>query len=313
MNANSIFSYLENNQIFTNNVTYKAITIGAGGAKVYIITDGEKKYVLKHIPKYLHTDINIYNSYERELHFYELNELLRLPYIPNTIFHENSNEHGIILVMNYYSPINKESWNINLQKQAIDICAKINSIPIDKINSLDLQHQKIEINKQSTENSYNDWKFVLSQHKDKFEDKVLDEIYKNIEIVCPVLNSEPHCLCHGDFHPENILYDGDQLFVCDWQGINIGKSINDISFFISRGLGMGIDMKEEQLLDYYCERVSLYKNKIINKEKLLKEKYASTVLCTFSFWAQYLKNSSFEQVAIQYNGMVDAFQKLYVL
>ncbi len=313
MNANNIFSYLELNQIFTNKVTYEAITIGAGGAKVYIITDGEKKYVLKNIPKYIQTDKNINNSYERELHFYELFESLRLPYIPNTIFYENSNEYGIILVMNYYSPIKKESWDLNLQKQAVDICAKINSIPIDKINSLKLQHQKIDINKQSAENSYNDWKLVLNQYKGKFEDKVLDEIYENIEIVCPVLNCEPHCLCHGDFHPENILYDGNQLIVCDWQGINIGKSISDISFFISRGHGMGIDMKEEHLLDYYCERVSLYRNSFIDKETLLKEKYASTVLCTFSFWAQYLKNSSFEQVAIQYNGMVDAFRKLYVL
>lgn len=313
MNDNSIFTYLELNQVFTNVVTYEPITIGAGGAKVYIVTDGEKKYVLKHMPKYLHTDKNIDNSYEKELHFYEFNESLRFPYIPNSIFHENSNEHGIVLVMDYYSPIKKESWNLNLQKQAVDLCAKINSIPINKIDPLKLQHQKIEINKESTQKSYQDWKFVLNQHKEKFEDKVLDEIYENIELVCPILNSDPYCLCHGDFHPENILYDGKQMFVCDWQGINIGKSISDISFFISRGRGMGIDMKEEQLLDYYCERVSLYKNKNIDKEILLKEKYASTVLCIFSFWAQYLKNSSFEKVAIQYNEMVDAFRKLNVL
>lgn len=309
MNNISIFSYLELKQIFTSAATYEPITIGAGGAKVFIANDGGKKYVLKHIPA--HTDNNTYDSYEKELHFYELNESLCLPCIPNSIYHENSNEHGIILVMNYYSPIKKESWNLNLQKQAVDLCAKINSIPIEKINSLKLQHQKIEINKQSTDKSYEDWKYVLNQHKDKFEDNALDEIYENIEIVCPILNNDPHYLCHGDFHPENILYDGKQLYVCDWQGINIGKSIGDISFFISRALGMGIDMKEEQLLDYYCERLSLYTNKNIHIETLLKERCASIVLCTFSFWAQYLKNSSFEQVAIQYNGMVDAFRKLY--
>lgn len=125
-----------------------------------------------------------------------------------------------------------------------------------------------------------------------------------------MLNAEPHSICHGDYHPENILSDGKNLLICDWQNIGIGKGIGDISFFISRALGFGIPMDEDSILDYYCQQLSLYRNKPVDKEVLLKEKAAANLLTTFSFWADYLQNSPIDRVAPIYRGMVQSYEFL---
>ena len=141
---------------------------------------------------------------------------------------------------------------------------------------------------------------------------LLDVIYKNLEEACSVLNSAPQYVCHGDFHPENVLSDGKQLYICDWQGVNIGKCVGDISFFISRGLGFGIQINTEKLLAYYCERLSEYIGIEIEPGILQREHSASTLFVTFSFWADYLKNASYERVAKHFLEMENAAKILNI-
>ena len=49
------------------------------------------------------------------------------------------------------------------------------------------------------------------------------------------MNSPPHKICHCDFHAINIMLNDEDIVVCDWQCVGIGKGAGDISFFISRG------------------------------------------------------------------------------
>ncbi|MFT3950407.1 MAG: aminoglycoside phosphotransferase family protein [Oscillospiraceae bacterium] len=310
MEIKSVLSYLINRQVFQEIILAEQINVGASGAKLFKVIDGNKSFVLKLAHKSFHDDKSLVASYKKELEFYQLNRTLEIPYVPETVYSEIHDEYGCILVMKYYPPVEHHQWSEELQKNAVDLCARLNSISLESVSPLHLPQNKIEIDWTFTEKSYQEWKLVLSQHEGRFDTKMLDEIYANIDIVCPILNNEPHYVCHGDFHPENMLHDGDKLYICDWQNIQIGKCIGDISFFISRGIGFGINMNADDLLDYYCERLSKYRGMNISKTVLLREKHASTVLNTFSFWAYYLKNCSYERVAGQFNDMVNSYKYL---
>jgi len=288
--------------VFVNPEIIEEICIGASGAELAVVVDKRKEYVLKvAAPNGRHIE-----GYTKEYSFYQLNRSLRFSFTPEVVYMEDHLEHGIILVMQCYKPISISEWSKELQFRAVDLCAMLNSVHPDKISSI-AHFVPTKIDSDFAANSYKLWKTVLSQHESIFDERILGEIYKNIDIVCPILNEEPYYTCHGDFHPENILLDEGKLIICDWQNIGIGKSIGDISFFISRGTNLGVNIDSDELLDYYCEKLSEYKSVKIKKSNLLKERYASNVLNTLLFWAYHLNNCSREKVALHFNEMVKGY------
>lgn len=300
-----IFNYLMDKKIIEKFEKTEKINTGASGAELYFINDRENEYVLKIASQ----NGKHIKEYEKEYSFYKLNQSLQLPFVPKVVYIEYHAQHGIILLLKRYKPILHNEWDKKMQFRAVDLCAKLNSIPINNLSGL-VKFTPMEINREFSKNSYNEWKFVLSQHKGDFDELILENIYKDLDLVCPYLNNPPQYVCHGDFHPENILMDNDNLLICDWQNIGIGKCIGDISFFISRGMGFGININSDELLDFYCERLSVYKGMPINKSALLKERYAAALLNIFSFWAYYLKDANKERVAAQYDEMVKAYNFL---
>jgi len=308
-----VMNYLTQKKIWKKVVSYEPITLGASGAKLYTVNDGTKKYVLKVAHESFHCNKEQLKSYWKEFNFYQWNRELHLPYVPEIVYAEAHPEYGILLVMECYEAISHGQWDLELQKRAVDLCAKLNGMPLEKLKPLGLNWNPTQIEEDFTRNSYRMWVEVLEEHEGRFNRKLLDTIYKNLGAVCPVLNSSPQYVCHGDFHPENVLTDGKQLYLCDWQGINIGKCVGDISFFFSRGIGFGIPMDEEVLLSYYCERLSEYKSMSIDPETLKKERSASNLLTTFSFWANYLKNASYESVYGHFHGMEEAAKLLNII
>ncbi|MBE5893539.1 MAG: hypothetical protein E7286_09245 [Lachnospiraceae bacterium] len=308
-----IINYLTNQGVWNKVVSFEQITLGASGAKLFTINDGIKNYVLKVAHESFHCDEEHLKSYRKEYDFYKLNQKLRLPYVPKIIYAEVHLVYGILLVMECYRTFTHEQWDFTLQKRAVDLCAKLNSVPTKQMLPIGIKCNPMHIDKDFTRNSYHTWLNVIEEHNGKFNRNLLDVIYKNVEEVCSVLNSAPQYVCHGDFHPENILTDGEQLYICDWQGVNIGKCVGDISFFISRGLGFGIQIDTEKLLAYYCERLSEYIGIEIESGILQKERSASTLLVTFSFWANYLKNASYESVSKHFFEMENAAKILNII
>ncbi|MBQ4591356.1 MAG: aminoglycoside phosphotransferase family protein [Clostridia bacterium] len=298
------------NYLFGRDVPAEPITVGAGGAKLWKITYKNQRYVLKHAHPSFSCDPEWFEGYHKEFEFYKLKESLRFPFLPNIIHAELHGVYGILLLMDCYESIPHEQWTPNDQMKAVDLCARMNSLDTALLSGLNLHFCKTVIDRNFTEKAYEDWKFVFGQHRGRFDEALLNEIYRNIDMVCPILNAEPYYVCHGDFHPDNLLTDGEQLYICDWQNLSIGKCIGDISFFLGRGIGFGIPMEADELLNYYCTKLSEYMGTPIDKTTLLKEKYASTVLTTLSFWAHYLRDCSAERVAVQFDDMVTAYKYL---
>jgi hypothetical protein len=69
-------------------------------------------------------------------------------------------------------------------------------------------------------------------------------------------------------------------------------------------------MNEDNLMDYYCERLSNYTKTEINKCNIYNVINASTVFVSFMYWANYLKNADLNTVSEIYNKMVNSFISL---
>jgi len=117
-------------------------------------------------------------------------------------------------------------------------------------------------------------------------------------------------VCHGDFHPNNILSDGENLMICDWQNIHIGKCSGDFSFFLKRGFNFGIDQSDVVLFDHYYHQLSRHAREPIDRPVLWRETYASTVHNSFLFWPYHLKRADFARTKSIYDGMIHAFEEL---
>ena len=97
------------------------------------------------------------------------------------------------------------------------------------------------------------------------------------------------CLCHGDFHAENILEDekSGQLLLCDWQSVSLNHPASDIAFFMSRLQGDGISFDENKIIDSYCS----YSKSGITKDEIKKQMYLANINTTFRYWHYYLHGS----------------------
>ena len=158
--------------------------------------------------------------------------------------------------------------------------------------------------------SYDLWNKIICKHRNYFESNIIDNIFKMLDFICLILNNDPHYICHGDFHPENILMNNHEIIICDWQRINIGKSISEIFFFISKALDFGINIIENEIIEYYCQKLSEYKMENVDKLKIQKEKNASILYITFIHWPYFLQNSNIERINIHYNNMDQAYNNL---
>ena len=305
IDSNKIIEYIKTIAILGNIDHYDDINVGSGGAQLFIVVDRKgDRYVIKN------SGLNKDSSLLKEYKFYEINRKNKFSFVPETIHTEIHSEYGVIIVMKMYKHIKYDEWDHNLQLKAVDLCAMINSIDKNYFFDLDLKQNLITLNEDFLLRSYKDWIFVINQHNVIHGEKIIDEIYKNLDIVCPILNNGNQYICHGDFHPENILIDNEDFIICDWQNVKIGKGIGDVSFFVDRAHGFGIHVDSEKIIDNYCLCLSKYIGKTIDKKNILQEQSAAALKNIFSYWAEYLKDCSWEKVYPLYQKMVNAYKLL---
>ncbi|NSW92430.1 MAG: aminoglycoside phosphotransferase family protein [Firmicutes bacterium] len=308
-----IINYLEKQGLFNEIILVTSINNGASRAKLIDVTDRRGRYVIKHThPLLCENDINMMYFYEKEWKFYSLFQENAELTIPQVIYIERNPDYGNIIVFPHYKRIEYSLWSTELQLKAIDFCAKLHSLNTQLIKELDVEYKNICPDNEKLYSSLDDWNlddwnYVLSLHEGHFDKEILKSILKRFDRICDILNSHPYSICHGDFHADNIMLNNEDLVVCDWQNVGLGKGASDVSFFISRGKAAGIDMNEDNLIAYYCERLSNYTKTEINKTDIYNTINASTVFVSFMFWAYYLKNVDFNSVSKVYNKMINSF------
>ena len=301
-----------------NNIPSKElvlITVGTGGAYVYSADD---KYVVKYAYQ-PDLDYEVCKQCRNEFYFYEICTKKNLDFIPEIIF-QTANDNEILLVMQKYTPIKVEEWDESLQKSAMELCARINATDttdfISIVQSRENETGEKIINVGQDEKpyplslSYQNWVNLFVKFPGYIDAVLLEEMYKNFNNICSYGNKQfiPETLCHGDCHPQNFLKNGNKLIVCDWQGVNIGKGIGDVAFFISRGADMDLKIDRNKLISDYTEALYKYANIHVNVSDFHNTVAVDEFSVSFRFWAQYLQDSNINRVLNIYNTMVKNYK-----
>jgi len=75
-----------------------------------------------------------------------------------------------------------------------------------------------------------DRRLRLTHHvAEALEDASLHEGLRRIDMLADRLRDAPGTVCHGDYHPLNVLVDGDRLSVIDWTDAGIGDRHGDVA------------------------------------------------------------------------------------
>ncbi len=305
-----VLSYIGRQGVFCGDFSAERISAGASGSAVYAVADRCGKYILKASQDTGGKDAHQSSPFAREYAFHTLNRRLKLPFVPKVVYAEKSPLYGYLLVLERLTPITHSDWDEALLRKTADACAQLHSLDANLFADLHLRREPVRIDREATDSAYREWQAVLRRHEGAFQENMLTEIHTHLDVVCPVLNRGSFCICHGDFHPDNIVTDGKRIYIIDWQNISVGKGAGDLSFFLQRSDGFGIPTNSELLFAEYAERLSFYTGRQCDETTLLRESSASALLTIFTFWAYFLKDAPRARVETFFNAMTEAYKCL---
>jgi aminoglycoside phosphotransferase (APT) family kinase protein len=160
-------------------------------------------------------------SYEyvvKKAHIQSLVYNVGLP-VPAVYDVKKISENEIVMEMDYIKgePLIYENMERNKREEALKAMAKL-QVMINAVDAADFGLPKY------SEHIINEIK-ITPYLSDKIKDKVFDLFH--------LLNTEKPNLCHGDFHPGNVLFDGEKYWVIDWDGAGTGDPVVDacMTFF----------------------------------------------------------------------------------
>lgn len=120
-------------------------------------------------------------------------------------------EKTVALDMEYINgqPLMQQGMNTDERNNAIRTLVKL-QCEVHKIQAVNQPKQMARIT----------WKIKNTQHlEDSLKNKLLSLLMR--------LDDNSDCLCHGDFHPLNILYDGNKHWIIDWVDATAGNPLAD--------------------------------------------------------------------------------------
>jgi Ser/Thr protein kinase RdoA (MazF antagonist) len=80
------------------------------------------------------------------------------------------------------------------------------------------------------------------------------KIHEHREILEAYWSDGPRTLIHGDCHRGNLFFDGDEVGYFDWQIVQRGQGIRDVSYFMTNSLTTELRRSAEaELIDLYLE------------------------------------------------------------
>jgi serine/threonine protein kinase len=287
---------------------------GISGAHIIEIQIDGKNYILKMVEKAGIIDKIALDSFIKEYEFYTLPNTTALKknlghLIPEILYSENNNEY-VIIIMKKYEEVLSTDWNKELLDSMIDLITDVHICPLETVLDLGITPSKQE---KITEGAINqgkvEWNIVLQEHGEYFDQTILDNIAVSFTKINDIMNNSGQYICHGDFHPGNILKDEDNnLILCDWQNINFNNGVGELSFFISRGLSSGLSLNKDELLGIYCTKLSMKLGIEYSFIELKKILCASTVMTNFLLWPNYLHGSERSRVENIYKEMLESFE-----
>ena len=272
--------------------TLRTLTQGKSGAVVCLLDDGKiAKYAEKGKLLEKENGLAVWESCLKEAKFYKETMNGHHAFLPQ-IFHCDFDDESVQIIMGEYKLIKKESLTDSDFDEIMKLLVQVHELAVLDFLKNEMQGP-VEISEEEIQNCLAGWKSIFDEHKSESSD-ILD--FRKVEALASCINqlnkdfySDRSCLCHGDFHAENILQDekSGQLILCDWQSVSLNHPASDISFFISRLQGDGISFDENKIIDCYCS----YSKSGITKEEIKTQMYLANINTTFRYWHYYLHGS----------------------
>lgn len=272
--------------------TIRQLTQGKSGAEVCLLDDKKiAKFAEKDRLLEKETGLAVWESCLKEAKFYKEMMGEQHSFLPE-IFHCEFDDENVQIIMGEYKLIKKESLTDSDFDEIMKLLVQVHELAVLDFLKNEMQGP-VEISEEEIQNCLAGWKSIFDEHKAEPSD-ILD--FAKVEALASRINqlnkdlySARACLCHGDFHAENILQDekSGQLLLCDWQSVSLNHPASDIAFFMSRLQGDGISFDENKIIDSYCS----YSKSGITKDEIKTQIYLANINTTFRYWHYYLHGS----------------------
>ena len=282
---------------YLDSYTLRKLIQGKSGAEVYLLDDHKiAKFAEKSKLLEKENGFAVWESCLKEAKFYKEKSSGQHAFLPQ-IFHCEFDDEKVQIIMGEYKLIKKESLTDGDFDDIMKLLVQVHGLPLPDFLKNE-KREPVEIPEDEIQNCLAGWKSIFDEHSGETSD-VLD--FSKIQKLADSINqlnkktySECACLCHGDFHAENILRDkkSGQLILCDWQSVSLCHPAVDIAFFMSRLQGDGIAFDENKIIDTYCSHAKSG----ITKDEIKKQMALANINTTFRYWHYYLHGSPKERV-----------------
>ena len=270
----------------------RQLTQGKSGAEVCLLDDNKiAKFAEKSRLLEKENGLAVWESCLKEAKFYKEVTGGQYAFLPE-IFHCEFDDESVQIIMGEYKVIEKESLSASDFDESMKLLVQVHELAVPDF----LKNEKpgpVQISEEKIQNCLTGWKSIFDEHKSEPSD-ILD--FAKVEALASRINqlnkdlySARVCLCHGDFHAENILRDekSGKLILCDWQSVSLNHPASDIAFFMSRLQGDGISFDENKIIDSYCN----YSKSGITKDEIKTQMHLANINTTFRYWQYYLHGS----------------------
>lgn len=293
---------MEYNMDFIKQHDCEKISIGKGGADVYIV---DHIFILKNVRRIFVEDA-IWNSCCREALFYSWSMKKRSRYVPEVIFCHQTNDE-ISILMKRYEMIAHSRIDQEILRKIANILVEIHLSAIPDF--LETKEQAtFVLDDESINQCVKQWQEVLSEHRGCFCGDILMQISQKINEINMLCFENKQTLIHGDFHCDNLLMDEEgSIFVCDWQAVSVGNPAGDISFFISRLAADGYQIDENEFIKLYCGEYKKQAGIPIEEDAIKCSMYLSNLNTAFLYWHDYLHGTTSARVASIYDKMTEEY------
>ena len=297
---------------FVESHTLRSLTLGKSGAEVCLLDDHKiAKFAEKGSLLQKENGEAVWESCLKEAKFYKKMMDAHYAFLPE-IFTCDFDDETVRLIMGEYKAVKKESLGDNDFDKIMKLLAMVHELPVPDFLKND-KPGPVEISQEEIQNCLAGWKSIFEEHQsdnhqsddsqrykllaepsDILDFSKIQDIAARINQLNKDLYSERICVCHGDFHAENILCDekSGQLVLCDWQSVSLCHPATDVAFFMSRLQGDGIAFDENKIIDSYCE----WSKSGITKDEIKTQMALADINTTFRYWHYYLHGSAKEFV-----------------
>ena len=89
----------------------------------------------------------------------------------------------------------------------------------------------------------------------------------------------PMTLCHGDYRADNMMFDGNEPVVIDYQICGTGSGIFDVGYFISQSIATKERRgHDRELVDLYLDRLETH-GITIDRDEMWRQYLVAIVFC----------------------------------